>query len=66
MVHSLIESYGLLKNVTLIESQEADEDVMTGFHSQDYLNCIKENSDEDGDEEFGLGYCKISKYSYNL
>lgn len=56
MVHSLIESYGLLKNVTLIESQEADEDVMTGFHSQDYLNCIKENSDEDGDEEFGLGY----------
>ena len=55
MIHSLIESYGLLEKLVKIDFKKADEEVLSGFHSVDYVNCMKENTDEDGNEEYGLG-----------
>ena len=60
MVHSLIESYRLLENMVIIPCELADDGVLSGFHSQDYLKCLKESGDEDGDEEYGLGASEIT------
>ena len=57
LIHSLIESYDLTKNVTLINSgSNEDEDFLNGFHSSDYLSILKGNLEEDDDfEDYGLG-----------
>lgn len=56
MVHSLIESCDLLSHVKILGCGTASEDELAGFHSRDYLTCLKESYEdcEDG-EEYGLG-----------
>lgn len=64
MVHSLIESYGLLKLMTLIPAESASIDQLRAFHSLEYVQALEEcgrecDSDEEVDselEEFGLGF----------
>lgn len=57
MVHSLVESYGLLTNLASIPCDKVDDNILEGFHSADYLSFIKGEIDEEEDdnEEYGLG-----------
>lgn len=63
MVHELIKAYGLTKKCRLIEGMAANESQMRSFHSEDYLNFIKQMTETDDDssdefinDEFGIGY----------
>lgn len=57
LVHTLIESYDLMKNVLPINSDSNEEVDLSGFHSCDYINTLKGEIDSDDDnEEYGLGY----------
>jgi len=57
LIHTLIESYGLLKEVSLINCNNNEEVDLSGFHSYDYINTLKGEIDsEDDNEEYGLGY----------
>ena len=57
MVHHLLDSYGLLNQVSILNCQTVNDDVIQGFHSADYLEFLKGNIDVDDEasEEFGLG-----------
>lgn len=56
MVHCLIESYCLLKNVISIKCDKVDTNVLNGFHSADYLDFIEGNiQEEDDNDEYGIG-----------
>ncbi|XP_050391463.1 histone deacetylase 8 isoform X1 [Patella vulgata] len=67
MVHSLIEAYGLLNCMSIVEPRQATDDELLGFHATNYiefLHTLDDLSEEDkcGDEaeEFGLVYdCPI-------
>lgn len=50
MVHSLIESYGLLCHMKLVKPRPATSDEMSAFHSVDYLNHLKNAGDESTNE----------------
>ena len=55
-MHTLIESYDLMKNVLPINSDSNEEVDLSGFHSCDYINTLKGEIDSDDDnEEYGLG-----------
>jgi len=57
LVHTLIDSYDLMKHVTLINCDSDEEVNLGGFHSCDYINILKGDIDsEDDNEEYGLGY----------
>uniref|UniRef100_H2YUW5 Histone deacetylase 8 n=1 Tax=Ciona savignyi TaxID=51511 RepID=H2YUW5_CIOSA len=57
MVHSLIESCGLLKHLSLVASVKASFEELSLFHSQDYLNYLKEENEcDDLNESFGFAY----------
>jgi len=63
MVHSLITSYGMLKNMVCVTASKALESELTLFHSSDYLDCLKQLSNEEDEEKyleeaevFGLTY----------
>uniref|UniRef100_A0A6P8I495 Histone deacetylase n=1 Tax=Actinia tenebrosa TaxID=6105 RepID=A0A6P8I495_ACTTE len=58
---SLIEAYGLLedRNISIIPPKRASINELTGFHSNEYIECLKNYSDLDDEDEinqFGLGY----------
>ncbi|KAK9511524.1 hypothetical protein O3M35_000163 [Rhynocoris fuscipes] len=61
VVHKLIESYDLLRNLKLYEVEPAEESELCNFHSSDYIQYLKSinNSytpDDDVELEYGLGY----------
>ncbi|XP_078268450.1 histone deacetylase 8 isoform X2 [Rhinoraja longicauda] len=61
MVHSLIDSYGLLKYMRVVKPRIASMEEMAMFHTDAYLEHLQKIS-EDGDDddpesvEYGLGY----------
>ena len=57
MVHHLVDSFGLLKNVINIDCDKVDDKVLEGFHSADYLSFVKGEIDEEDDDndDHGLG-----------
>uniref|UniRef100_A0A1B0GMK2 Histone deacetylase 8 n=1 Tax=Phlebotomus papatasi TaxID=29031 RepID=A0A1B0GMK2_PHLPP len=60
MIYRLIEAYGLLKFVNVVEPRKAQHDEILLCHSENYLKHLKScDGDEDvteEDEEFGLSY----------
>lgn len=61
LVHSLIDSYQLLKYMKVVSPRPADDDDLALFHSSSYLQCLKSLSngdlvDESEQEEYGLNY----------
>ena len=61
LVHSLIQSYGLMKKLRVVAVQKATPEDLLMFHSQDYVKMLKNpcNDDQELDEN-GLGYdCPI-------
>ncbi|XP_053554978.1 histone deacetylase 8 isoform X1 [Bombina bombina] len=71
MVHSLIEAYGLLRDMRVIKPKVATMEEMATFHTDAYLQHLRKVSDEgDNDEpettEYGLGYdCPITEGIYD-
>ncbi|CAN0224233.1 unnamed protein product [Lampetra fluviatilis] len=61
MVHTLIESYGLLKYMRVVEPSAPSRQELAAFHSDDYLEHLEQVS-RDGDDDhpesqlYGLGY----------
>ncbi|XP_022100459.1 histone deacetylase 8-like [Acanthaster planci] len=63
MVHSLLEAYGLLQNMTVLPPHLTTKEDLTVFHSQDFVDCLERLNQEDDSEkneelklQFGLGY----------
>lgn len=61
VVHSLIEAYDLLRNVTVYKCIPATEEELCNFHSSDYISYLKDinkmyTPDDDVELEYGLGY----------
>lgn len=62
MVHSLIEAYGLLPKMTLVSAAPAKLEDLLLFHSEDYVDFLRQVSETDdieklesSAEEYGLG-----------
>lgn len=62
MVHNLIEAYDLLDRMTVVRSSSATYDDMKEFHSDLYLDHLKQFTEVDDDfmsntldEEYGIG-----------
>ncbi len=57
LVHHLLESYGLLDHVLLLNCDKVNDDVFQGFHSADYIEFLKGDVDveDESSEEYGLG-----------
>lgn len=61
MVHSLIEAYGLLSDMTIVKPKVASMEEMASFHTDSYLQHLQKVSEEGDDDdpesiEYGLGY----------
>ncbi|XP_071801605.1 histone deacetylase 8-like [Asterias amurensis] len=63
MVHSLLEAYGLVQNMTVVPPHHTTKEDLTVFHSQDFIDCLERLNQEDDSEkneelkqQFGLGY----------
>eukprot|EP00079_Xenopus_tropicalis_P037878 XP_017951649.1 PREDICTED: histone deacetylase 8 isoform X1 [Xenopus tropicalis] len=71
MVHSLIEAYGLLKEMRVVKPKVASMEEMAAFHTDSYLqhlHKVSEEGDNDDPEtlEYGLGYdCPITEGIYD-
>ncbi|XP_075040733.1 histone deacetylase 8 isoform X5 [Mixophyes fleayi] len=71
MVHSLIEAYGLLREMRVIKPKVATMEEMATFHTDAYLQHLRKVSEEgDNDDpetlEYGLGYdCPITEGIYD-
>ncbi|XP_073493837.1 histone deacetylase 8 isoform X1 [Phyllobates terribilis] len=71
MVHSLIEAYGLLREMRVVKPKVATMEEMASFHSGAYLQHLRKVSEEgDNDDpetaEYGLGYdCPITDGIYD-
>lgn len=61
LVHSLIQSYGLMKKLRVVAVQKATPEDLLMFHSQDYVKMLKNPCSDDQElDENGLGYdCPI-------
>lgn len=61
MVHALIESYGLLEHMIVVQSKKASIEDLKLCHSSGYIECLKNLDEEDCTEvndeqvEYGLG-----------
>ena len=62
MVHSLLEAYGLVQNMTVVPPHHTTKEDLTVFHSQDFIDCLERLNQEDDSEkneelkqQFGLG-----------
>ncbi|XP_029463387.1 histone deacetylase 8 isoform X4 [Rhinatrema bivittatum] len=61
MVHSLIEAYGLLREMRIVKPRVASMEEMASFHTDAYLQHLQKVSQEGDDDhpesiEYGLGY----------
>ncbi|XP_035757654.1 histone deacetylase 8 isoform X5 [Egretta garzetta] len=61
MVHSLIEAYSLLDQMTIVKPKVASMEEMASFHTDAYLQHLQKVSEEGDDDhpesvEYGLGY----------
>ncbi|KAM5145449.1 histone deacetylase 8 [Mantella aurantiaca] len=71
MVHSLIEAYGLLRDMRVLKPRVATMEEMATFHTDAYLEHLRKVSEEgDNDDpetlEYGLGYdCPITEGIYD-
>ncbi|XP_073414888.1 histone deacetylase 8 [Dendrobates tinctorius] len=71
MVHSLIEAYGLLREMRVVKPKVATMEEMASFHTDAYLQHLRKVSEEgDNDDpetvEYGLGYdCPITEGIYD-
>lgn len=67
LTHALIASYGLLSKMRVVPSEQATEEDIRKFHSQEYVEFIQKEASEEVTEEeamvqdeFGLGFdCPI-------
>ncbi|XP_078001400.1 histone deacetylase 8-like [Glandiceps talaboti] len=74
MVHSLLEAYNLLDNMTVVKCRRASVHELTAFHTTDYVEYLQRINDEDDSEkvdetsqEYGMGYdCPALPGVYNL
>ncbi len=64
----MLESYGLLDHVLLLNCDKVNDDVFQGFHSADYIEFLKGDVDveDESSEEYGLGNMNMETCNGNI